>query len=77
MNWLLDSHDEKEEEAFKNDAKLIFDAVKKYPENGHYTRYFKEKSAAYKRDGKKWRKQRSNLLAQHAKNISNDANVRN
>ena len=76
MNWLLDSHGEEEEDAFKNDAKLIFDAVKKYPENSHYTRYFKDKAAAYKRDGKKWRKQRANLLSQHARDLANDANIR-
>ena len=75
MNWLLDSHEKDAEDAFRQDAKLIFDAVKKYPENDHYRRYLKEKAAAWKRD--KNRKQRGAHLASLAKDLANDATQRN
>ena len=77
MNYLLDGWKEDEDDQFKGDAKLILDAVKKYPEYSYYTGYFKEKSAAYKKDREKWRKQRANLLGEHAKTLQNDVTIRN
>ena len=74
MNWLLDSHDKDAEDAFKQDAKLIFDAVKKYPENDHYRKWLKDKAAVLKRD--KNRKQRGAHLASLAKDLANDATQR-
>ena len=73
MNWLLDQYKEDETEGFNDDAKLIFEAVKKYPENSHYRRYLKDKSAAYKRDKRKWIKTRANTLQKHARDLANDS----